>query len=177
VFGQGVTFTATVSPLVFLGVAPTGTVTFLLDGSTPLGTSSLDSSGLAMLSVPKLSVGSHTITASYSGDPNFIANTSAAVTQTVLSAAQELGLIITQVTTMVTSGILDSGNGNALIVKLNNAISSLNQGNTTAGDNQLNAFINQTNAFLKSGKLDGADAQELITEIDLAIAAALVGPI
>jgi Bacterial Ig-like domain (group 3)/Chlamydia polymorphic membrane protein (Chlamydia_PMP) repeat len=177
VFGQVVTFTATVSPIVFLGAAPTGTVTFLLDGSTPLGTSSLDSYGQAMLSVPKLSVGSHTITASYSGDANFIASTSAVVTQTVLSAQQELGLIINQVTDMVTKGLLDSGNGNALIVKLNNAISSLNQGNITAGDNQLNAFINQTNAFLKSGKLDSTDSQELINEIDLAIAAALANPI
>lgn len=177
VFGQVVTFTATVSPIVFLGEAPTGTVTFLLDGSTPLGTSSLDNSRQAMLLVPKLSVGSHTITASYSGDGNFIASTSAVFTQTVLSAQQELGLIINQVTDLVTKGVLDSGNGNALIVKLNNAIASLNKGNTTAGDNQLNAFINQTNAFLKSGKLDSTDAQELISEIDLAIAAALASPI
>src|SRR5262249_28880181 len=84
VFVQSVTFTAMVSPIVFLGKAPSGTVAFVLDGSTPLGTSSLDSSGQAMLSVPKLSVGSHTITASYSGDANFIASTSAVVTQTIL---------------------------------------------------------------------------------------------
>ena len=173
VFGQVVTFTAMVSPIVFLGQAPTGTVTFLLDGSTPLGTSSLDGSGKTMLSVPKLSVGSHTISASYSGDANFIASTSAVFTQTVLSAQQELWLIINQVTDLVTKGILDSGNGNAMIVKLNNAISSLNRGNTIAGDNQMNAFLNQTSAFLKAGKLDSLDAQMLIDGIDSAIVAAL----
>lgn len=56
---------------------------------------------------------------------------------------------------------------------LSNAITSLNNGHITAGVNQLNALINQTNAFLKSGRLDSADAQTLIDDIDLAIEAAL----
>jgi hypothetical protein len=174
VFGQAVTLTAYVNSTG--GATPTGTVTFLLDGSTTLGTSSLYS-GSATITATGLSVGTHTITAIYNGDANSLASTSATFTQTVLSAQQELAQIVTQVTAMVANGVLDSGNANALITKLNNAITSLNSGNTITGDNQMNAFINQTNAFLKSGKLDSTDAQTLISDIDLAIAAALVSPI
>jgi hypothetical protein len=177
VFGQAVTFTAMVSQNVALSGPQTGTVTFLLDGSTTLGIGTLDSFGQTTVTIAGLSVGTHTITAIYSGDANNAPSTSGVFTQTVLSAQQELAQIITQVTNMVTSGILDSANGNALITKLNNAITSLNSGNTITGDNQMNAFINQTNAFLKSGKLDSTDAQTLIDDIDLAIAAALVSPI
>jgi hypothetical protein len=177
VFGQAVTFTATVTAAASSTSAPTGTVTFLLDGVTPLATSALDSFGHATITTSMLSVGMHTITAVYSGDSNFLAGPSAVLTETVLSAQAELDLIIVQVNAMVSSGILDSGNGNALIVKLNNAITNINSGNTTAGDNQMNAFINQANAFLKSGKLDSTDVQMLINDIDLAIAAALAQPI
>ncbi|HLW64605.1 MAG TPA: Ig-like domain repeat protein [Gemmataceae bacterium] len=175
VFGQGVTFTAAV--VAPAGASPTGTVSFFLDGSTPLATSTLNSSGQATLTTAGLSVGAHTITAVYSGDANNAGSTSAALSQTVLSAQQELSVIITQVQTMVTNGVLDSGNANALITKLNNAITSLNSGNTITGDNQLNAFINQTNAFVQSGKLDSTDAQTLVSDIDLAIGATLVKPI
>lgn len=173
VFGQVVTFKATVAAVIPGAGMPTGAVTFLLDGSTPLGVCTLDSSGQATLMTAGLSVGTHTITARYDGDANLVASTSPMFTQTVLSAQQELGLIVDQVNALVTSGILSSGNGNALIVKLNAAIASLNNGNIKAGDNQMGAFIDQVNAFVKSGKLDSADAQTLITDIDEAIAAAL----
>src|SRR5262249_41851286 len=48
-----------------------------LDGSTTLGTVSL-TTGKATLALKTLSVGSHTITAVYSGDTNFITSTTAA---------------------------------------------------------------------------------------------------
>jgi hypothetical protein len=82
VFGQAVVFTATVQSSG--GGTATGTVTFL-DGSTSLGTATV-SSNTAQLSPSSLSVGSHPITAKYSGDTNFAASTSAAVTQTVTQA-------------------------------------------------------------------------------------------
>jgi predicted small lipoprotein YifL len=71
-----VTFTATVTPS-----TATGTVTFKED-STVLGTDTL-SGGVATLSTFALSVGSHSITAEYSGDTNFAASTSSTLTQTV----------------------------------------------------------------------------------------------
>ena len=79
-YGQPVTFTATVSPS-----GATGTVQFL-DGATVLGTATL-SNGNAALSISALAAGSHTITASYSGDGNYNGATSAALSQTVNKAA------------------------------------------------------------------------------------------
>jgi len=79
VFGQPVTFTATVSSAAGI---PTGTVTFL-DGATSLGTGALDSSGIATLTTASLAVGAHSITASYGGDANFNPSSSSALSQTV----------------------------------------------------------------------------------------------
>ena len=67
--------------------APTGTVTFL-DGSTPIGTAPVRTDGRAILTITTLAAGDHTITASYGGDTRFGVSTSAAVTETVQSAAQ-----------------------------------------------------------------------------------------
>jgi MBG domain/Bacterial Ig-like domain (group 3)/Putative Ig domain len=75
---NGVTFTATVSSS---AGTPTGTVTFL-DGAAPLGTGTL-SGGLATFATASLAAGSHTITAAYGGDANFLASTSSALTQQV----------------------------------------------------------------------------------------------
>jgi hypothetical protein len=81
-FGQSITITAAVTSTA--GV-PAGAVTFY-DGATILGTGSLNSSGQAALSTPALTIGSHTITASYGGNSNFAGSTSAALTQTVNKA-------------------------------------------------------------------------------------------
>jgi hypothetical protein len=72
-FGQTVTFTATVSATASGSATPTGTVTFLDDG-TQLGVAAL-SRGTGTFTTTSLAVGSHTITASYGGDPNFNAST------------------------------------------------------------------------------------------------------
>ena len=80
-YGQQVTFTAAVSP----SSGPTGTVTFM-DGATTLGTSILNASGVASLSVSTLAVGTHSITAQYSGDSTHDGSTSAALSQTVNKA-------------------------------------------------------------------------------------------
>jgi hypothetical protein len=69
---QNVTFTATVSGT---GGVPTGTVTFF-DGSTQLGKSTLSGSATATFSTTSLPAGMDNITASYSGDNNFLPGTS-----------------------------------------------------------------------------------------------------
>jgi hypothetical protein len=66
VYGQDVTFTATVSAS---SGTPTGTVTFF-DGTTPIGTGVLDSTGTATVDISSLAVGSHTIQTIYNGDAN-----------------------------------------------------------------------------------------------------------
>jgi hypothetical protein len=75
----GVTFTASVTSTVG---TPTGTVSFL-DSTTPLGQGTL-SAGVATLTTSSLSDGSHSITAVYNGDTNFVAATSAALSQYIL---------------------------------------------------------------------------------------------
>jgi hypothetical protein len=80
--GQSVTFTATVT-----GDSPSGTVNFK-DGGTTIGGCGAQvlSGGSATCSTSGLSVGSHSITAVYSGDTNNQASTSSALTQTVVNA-------------------------------------------------------------------------------------------
>jgi hypothetical protein len=79
---QSVTFTATVT-----GSSPTGTVTFK-DGTTVIcSTVTLSSGGSASCTTSALAVGSHSITAVYSGDSNNAASTSSVLTQTVNAGA------------------------------------------------------------------------------------------
>jgi len=84
--GQAVTFTASIAPASGSGV-PTGSVTFN-DGATQIGTGTLNSSGAATFSTSSLGVGSHSVTAVYSGDANFSGSTSAAVVVTVAAPAK-----------------------------------------------------------------------------------------
>lgn len=80
--GDTVTFTAIVSETQATGV-PTGTVTFY-DGTNALsGDITLTSNGIATFSTTALTLGQHTINASYSGDNNNAAS-NATLTQTVL---------------------------------------------------------------------------------------------
>lgn len=78
--GSAVTFNIAVP-----GVSPTGTVTINSDGIA-IGSAAL-SAGSASFSTTALTAGSHTITASYSGDPNNAAKASDAMTQTITNAA------------------------------------------------------------------------------------------
>jgi sugar lactone lactonase YvrE len=63
------------APLVFAATVtgwttpPVGVISFV-DGSTPLGSATLDSNGTAHFSVPPLAVGSHNVTATFAGDAN-----------------------------------------------------------------------------------------------------------
>jgi hypothetical protein len=121
VFGQQVTFTATVSPT----SGPTGTVQFF-DGVTPLGTVALSGSS-ASLSTAALAVGTHFITASYSGDANFTGSTSATVTQTV-----NVGTVNT--TTGLTSSLNPSAYGQQVTFTATVSLSSGATGTVTFMD-------------------------------------------
>ena len=82
VFGQSVTFTATVTAVSPGAGTATGTVSFF-DGTTLLGTGTL-SAGTTTLSTSSLSGGNtFSITAVYAGDSSFMASTSSAVNQVV----------------------------------------------------------------------------------------------
>jgi YVTN family beta-propeller protein len=95
--GQSVTFTATVSPTPTTG----DTVTFY-DGATNIGTGTTNSTGQATLATSTLSVGSHSVTATFAGDSSFVTSTSSALSQTVTQ--------ITTTTTLTSSAsILNPG--------------------------------------------------------------------
>jgi hypothetical protein len=108
VFGQLVTFTATVAPNAPGGGTPSGLVTFLdTSTATPkmLGTATLNG-GMANFSISTLAVGSHTVVASYAGDNNFTGS----------QAAASAGLTVSQdgTTTTVTSSANPSVIGQAV---------------------------------------------------------------
>jgi autotransporter-associated beta strand protein len=86
VFGQTVTFTATVSVIAPGAGTPSGTVTFTVDG-TAQPPVTLGSNGQATFAISTLTVGQHSISATYGGDTNFNGSTSPALTQTVTAAA------------------------------------------------------------------------------------------
>jgi hypothetical protein len=82
VTGQLVTFTTIVSAAFPGSGTPTGTVVFK-DGTTTLGSGTLNGSGMASFTTNTLALGTHSITAQYAGDSKFNTNTSAAVTETI----------------------------------------------------------------------------------------------
>ena len=79
-YGQPVTFTATVTPNI--GVGPTGTVQFQIDGNN-VGSPVALSGSAASYTTSTLDAGSHSVVAVYSGDGNFVGMTSSALTQNV----------------------------------------------------------------------------------------------
>lgn len=98
VSGQSVTFTATVSPTAPGAGTPTGTVTFK-DGGTTLGTGTL-SGGIATYTASALTVASHSITAVYGGNTNFLTSTSSTLTQTVNKAATSISVTTSKTPTV-----------------------------------------------------------------------------
>ena len=81
VFGQSVSFTANVSSP---NGTPTGSVEFF-DGAISLGTAAV-SGGTAVLATTALNVGTHAVSATYSGDNGFLSSGSSSVSVTVSTA-------------------------------------------------------------------------------------------
>ena len=101
--GQSVTFMSTVQPKTGSG-DPTGTVA-CLDGTTQIGSGTINGSGDTSFTTSTLSVGSHSITAKYSGDSNFSGSTSPAES-VMVTAAAKIGTAtsLSASATQVTSG-------------------------------------------------------------------------
>ncbi len=97
----------------------------------------------------------------------------AAIHVSAPSVEDQIDLLTEQVNALVGSGVLNQGNGNALIAKLDNALSSFNNSNNTAGVNQMEAFIHQVNALVNSRRLTDDQAESLISAADDIIATAL----
>jgi len=121
-FGRSVTFTAKVT-----GFSPTGTVTFF-DSGVQIGAGTL-ATGTAAFTTSSLAVGSHSITAKYGGDPNNVASTSAALTQTVGVPNDSVKLREMQVSV---TPIIAQISGQAIVGAVDSAINAGFSDNPTA---------------------------------------------
>jgi hypothetical protein len=91
ILGNPVTFTVTVTPSE--STAAGGTVQ-VLDGGVEIGTAVLaGTTNAGTFTTSSLSVGSHTITAAYQGDPDYASSTSTAITQVVKQAQTSTTLV------------------------------------------------------------------------------------
>ncbi len=80
----------------------------------------------------------------------------------VITPQQALQLVINQVMAYQSSGVITSGQANALILKLQSAIGYLNSGNTKLACLQLNAFTNIANSYVAQGFLRPAQTNLLL---------------
>jgi hypothetical protein len=87
-YGQQIEFTASIAPQ--FGGSTTGTVTFYDDG-TEIGSAAVNRNK-AVFTTSGLQVGTHSITATYSGNSNFGASTSGPLSQVVKQATTTTGL-------------------------------------------------------------------------------------
>jgi hypothetical protein len=88
---------------------------------------------------------------------------STSLTLTILTPAQAIPNVITTIQGLQTAGVLNGGQANSLIVKLNHAIDSLNsKPGKPPGCNQLQAFVNEVNAYVSAGTLTQAQADSLL---------------
>ena len=88
---------------------------------------------------------------------------SATLMLTILTPAQAIPNVITTIQGLQTAGVLNGGQANSLIVKLNHAINSLNaKSDQPTACNQLQAFVNEVNAYLSAGTLTQAQADSLL---------------
>jgi large repetitive protein len=105
VFGQPVTFTATVAPNAPTSIVPSGTVVFDVNGVAASGPIALNGSGVATFTTSTLSVGMPVVTAIYSGDHNFAASTSNAVTQTITASGSATTLSTSAATVVYSQSV------------------------------------------------------------------------
>ena len=82
------------------------------------------------------------------------------------SAEAFFSSLIEEVEALVSGGSLNSGQGNSLIVKLENAIMNLDKDKPNTALNNLNAFSNQIQDFIADGVLSSEEGQALLEAIE-----------
>jgi hypothetical protein len=86
IFGQAITFTATVTVTAPGSAALAGEQVSFQDGAATLGSGLLDAGGVATFTTSSLASGVHTITAHYAGTPNITGTVALSLTQVVNKA-------------------------------------------------------------------------------------------
>lgn len=166
IVGQNVTFTAQLSAE---SGTPTGSVQFL-DGTTPLSTQTVSTSGAAVFSTNSLIIGSHTITANYQPTGSFSAATASLVqvingytTATTITSSlnpSTVGQSVTFTATVTSSNNTPSGtvqflDGNTAMgtVTLANSSASWTTSALTAGQHTITAVYRASGSDLASTAL------------------------
>jgi hypothetical protein len=139
-YGQPITLTATVAPA--YGGTATGTVTFN-HLSTVLGTATL-SGNVATLKLSNLPVGSSHITATYGGSTDYLTSTSAALTQSVQTAATTTTIASSSDPSISGSPVTFTANVSALYGGTPTGSVTFKQGATVLGTGTLNSSGNAT---------------------------------
>ena len=176
-YGQPVTLSASVSP-----VWATGSVQFQ-EGANTLGTATLVNSA-ASVTIPALPLGSHSITAVYSGDASCLGATSAAVGLTVQKATTAVtvssspnpsafGQAVTFTASVAPAGATGTirfTDGGAVLgtVTLVNGTAALAVPSLTAGSHYVNALYSGDDYYLASGA-------QIVQNVQKATAAVTVG--
>jgi len=116
---------------------PTGTVTFVDNGSTTVATTKMDSSGEAFTAAGiSFTVGAHSIVAQYSGDNSFNSSNATAVTFTVNAATA------TPTTTTVTPSVTTVASGGSVMLT-----AKVTTASTGAGPTGTVQFMNGTSTL------------------------------
>jgi pullulanase-type alpha-1,6-glucosidase len=82
----------------------------------------------------------------------------------------QIDLVIDDIAMLIDDGVLNAGQGNALTVKLENALARFSRGQTNAAVNQLFAFIDQVEDFVADGILSPEEGAALIAAVEDIIA-------
>src|SRR5208283_2159253 len=153
VFGQSVTFTATVGVVSPGAGKPSGTVTFY-DGGTQIGTGTLNSSELATFTTSTLSIPTQSITSVYGGDSNDLGSTSGVLTQTVNQDAT---------TTTITASTTSPSFGQTVTLTARTTANAPGSGTPTGSVSFVDLTTGNT---LGSGALSGGVASLTISTLE-----------
>lgn len=156
------------------GSTTSGTITLTFSGTDDVGVVGfecrLDGGTFVACTSPQtfvgLVLGSHTFQVRARDAAGNLDPTPATFTWHVVIPQEQIGNVISNVAALVNAGVLNPGQGNALIAKLNAAIQKLNQGMPAPAINQLQAFVTQVNTWVMVGILTTAEGQALIDAIN-----------
>lgn len=162
--GQWIQFTATTTESYPGTATPTGTVTFF-DGTTSLASVSVGTNGQAVFFTQSLAAGTHSITASYSGDINNLASTSSVLSEQVYVAAVSVsptslsfGNQLVGTTSAGQAVLLTNNTGQTLSFSTIEATTNFTQGNNCGSGVAAGASCTITVYFspTETGLLEGA---------------------
>lgn len=107
----------------------------------------------------------------YAPDPYRSSDHDPVIVGLELTTEAEIFELIDDIQKLVDDGVLNNGQGNALISKLENVLAKLAMGHTGAAANQLGAFINQVEDYVDEGILTPEQGSQLIQAAALLVEA------